>query len=422
MFFKDIVGQEEVKAQLRHQLESGRIPHAQLFAGPAGTGKLPMAVAFARYLVCNEVNKSTSQQVNKPTTPQELGLGGLFGEPEPPVDSLACESVDLSDSCGHCPACVKMNKLVHPDVHFIMPVFKRESGRNADTYPQSDDFIYDWREALLANPYLELGEWMQAAGADNQQGELYAAQANELIRKLSFRSSEGGRRVVILWLPERMNESCANKLLKLIEEPPSETVILMVSDDAERVLPTIQSRTLRINFRPLSETEIAAALTERHGLAADMAADLAHSACGSWARAMQLMDAEDATKEYTDLFIRLMRLAYGRKLKELKEWSEEVAKIGRASQREFLAYAQRMTRESFVANFHTPALNYMNRDEAAFAARFAPFVDECNVMGITELLADAQRDVEGNVNAKMVFFDLSLRMIILLRQSAAARN
>lgn len=422
MFFKDIVGQEEVKAQLRHQLESGRIPHAQLFAGPAGTGKLPMAVAFARYLVCNEVNKSTSQQANKPTSPQELGLGGLFGEPEPPVDSLACEPVDLSDSCGHCPACVKMNKLVHPDVHFMMPVFKRESGRNADTYPQSDDFIYDWREALLANPYLELGEWMLAAGADNQQGELYAAQANELIRKLSFRSSEGGRRVVILWLPERMNESCANKLLKLIEEPPSETVILMVSDDAERVLPTIQSRTLRINFRPLSETEIAAALTERHGLAADVAADLAHSACGSWARAMQLMDAEDATKEYTDLFIRLMRLAYGRKLKELKEWSEEVAKIGRASQREFLAYAQRMTRESFVANFRTPALNYMNRDEAAFAARFAPFVDECNVMGITELLADAQRDVEGNVNAKMVFFDLSLRMIILLRQSAAARS
>lgn len=428
MFFKDIVGQEEVKAQLRHQLESGRIPHAQLFAGPAGTGKLPMAVAFARYLVCNEVNKSTSPQAG---ISQDVGLGGdmfgggFFDFPEAPDNQEKPEKTDNpeipADSCGHCPACVKMNKLVHPDVHFMMPVFKRESGRNADTYPQSDDFIFDWREALLANPYLELGEWMHAAGAENQQGELYAAQANELIRKLSFRSSEGGRRVIILWMPERMNESCANKLLKLIEEPPSETVILMVSDDAERVLPTIQSRTLRINFHPLSETEIAAALTERYSLAADVAADLAHTAGGSWARAMQLMDAEDATQEYTDLFIRLMRLAYGRKLKELKDWSDEVAKIGRASQREFLAYAQRMMRESFVANFHTPALNYMNRDEAAFAARFAPFVDECNVMGITELLADAQRDVEGNVNAKMVFFDLSLRMIILLRQSAAAR-
>ena len=418
MFFKDIVGQEEVKAQLRHQLESGRIPHAQLFAGPAGTGKLPMAVAFARYLVCGEVNKSTSPQ--KPAEESSFGFAGFFDEPEPVVDTSA-SVVELTDACGHCPACVKMNKLVHPDVHFMMPVFKRESGRNADTYPQSDDFIYDFRDALLANPYLELGEWMHAAGAENQQGELYAAQANELIRKLSFRSSEGGRRVVIVWMPERMNESCANKLLKLIEEPPSETVILMVSDDAERVLPTIQSRTLRINFRPLSEAEIAQALTERYSLAADVAAELAHTAGGSWTCAMHLLDAEDDTRLYTDLFIRLMRLAYGRKLKELKDWSDEVAKIGRASQREFLAYAQRMTRESFVANFRTPALNYMNNDEAAFTARFAPFVDEHNIMGITELLADAQRDIEGNVNAKMVFFDLSLRMIILLRQSAASK-
>ena len=420
MFFKDIVGQEEVKTQLRHQLESGRIPHAQLFAGPAGTGKLPMAVAFARYLVCGGVNKSTTQTVNQPAAESSFGFAGFFDDPELAVDTSA-SVVDLTDSCGHCPACVKMNKLVHPDVHFMMPVFKRESGRNADTYPQSDDFIYDFRDALLANPYLELGEWMHAAGAENQQGELYAAQANELIRKLSFRSSEGGRRVVIVWMPERMNESCANKLLKLIEEPPSETVILMVSDDAERVLPTIQSRTLRINFRPLSEAEIAQALTERYSLAADVATELAHTAGGSWTRAMHLLDAEDDTRLYTDLFIRLMRLAYGRKLKELKDWSDEVAKIGRASQREFLAYAQRMTRESFVANFRTPALNYMNNDEAAFTARFAPFVDEHNIMGITELLADAQRDIEGNVNAKMVFFDLSLRMIILLRQSAAAK-
>ncbi len=391
MFFKDIIGQEEVKAQLRHQLESGRLPHAQLFAGPAGTGKLPMAVAFARYLVC-----------------QHSEGGDMFA------------SGPAADSCGHCPACVKMNKLVHPDVHFMMPVFKRDSGRPADTYPQSDDFIFEWREAFLENPYLDLAEWMRAARADNQQGELYAAQAAELIRKLSFRSSEGGRRVVILWLPERMNDSCANKLLKLIEEPPAETVFLLVSDDAERVLPTIQSRTLRVNFRPLKEAEMAHALVERFSLGADVADDLAHTAGGSWARVLHLLDAEDETRQNTELFIRLMRLAYGRKLDELKLWSEEVAKLGRTPQRQFLDYAQRMVRESFVANFHSHALSYMNSAEAAFTARFAPFVDERNVMGITALLADAQRDIEGNVNARMVFFDLSLRMIVLLRQSAAA--
>lgn len=391
MFFKDIIGQEEVKAQLRHQLESGRIPHAQLFAGPAGTGKLPMAVAFARYLVC-----------------QHSEGGDMFA------------SGPAADSCGHCPACVKMNKLVHPDVHFMMPVFKRDSGRPADTYPQSDDFIFEWRETFLENPYLDLAEWMRAARADNQQGELYAAQAAELIRKLSFRSSEGGRRVVILWLPERMNDSCANKLLKLIEEPPAETVFLLVSDDAERVLPTIQSRTLRVNFRPLKEAEMAHALVERFSLGADVADDLAHTAGGSWARVLHLLDAEDETRQNTELFIRLMRLAYGRKLDELKLWSEEVAKLGRTPQRQFLDYAQRMVRESFVANFHSHALSYMNSAEAAFTARFAPFVDERNVMGITALLADAQRDIEGNVNARMVFFDLSLRMIVLLRHSAAA--
>ena len=314
-----------------------------------------------------------------------------------------------------------MNKLVHPDVHFMMPVFKRESGRNADTYPQSDDFIQDWRDALLVNPYIDLGEWMHAAGAENQQGELYAAQAGELLRKLSFRSSEGGRRVVIVWLPERMNESCANKLLKLIEEPPAETVFLLVSDDADRVLATIQSRTLRINCRPLTEEDIASALALRYNMSADLAADLAHTADGSWARALHLLDAEDVTREYTGLFVRLMRLAYSRNLKELKAWSDEVARLGRASQREFLAYAQRMVRESFMANFHASALNYMNRDEAAFTSRFAPFVDENNIMGITRQLAEAQRDIEGNVNAKMVFFDLCLRIIVLLRQSAAAR-
>ena len=161
---------------------------------------------------------------------------------------------------------------------------------------------------------------------------------------------------------------------------------------------------------------------ERYNLNGQVATNLAHTADGSWARAMHLMDAEDETRENTELFIRLMRLAYGRKLKELKAWSEEVAKLGRAPQKQFLAYAQRMTRESFISNFHSPALNYMNSDETAFTARFAPFVDENNVIGITDILAEAQRDIEGNVNAKMVFFDLCLKMILQLRKSAAARS
>lgn len=378
MFFKDIVGQESIKQVLRSGVAVGRIPHAQLFAGPAGTGALPMAVAYARYLCCTDRHDG--------------------------------------DACGHCASCVKMNKLVHPDVHFMMPVYKKESGRPPETYPQSDDFIFDWRDALLGNPYLSLGEWLRAAGADNQQGEVYVGQAGEIVRKLNLRSSEGGYRVVILWMPEKMNASCANKLLKLIEEPPAETVFLLVSEEPEHVLPTIQSRTQRINFRPIAEADIRQSLIEQCHLEPAMAAQVAHTAGGSWARALSTLDADDDARLYTELFIRLMRLSYGRKLKEMKQWSEEVAKMGRAPQKQFLAYCQRMTRESFMANFHAPQLSYMTTPEASFTVRFAPFVNERNIEGIMDVLANAQRDIESNVNAKMVFFDLSLKMIMLLKQ------
>lgn len=388
MIFKDIVGQQEIKLRLVAGVEEGRIPHAQLFVGPSGTGKLAMAVAYASYLVCNE-----------------KGIADMFATG--PAD----------DSCGYCPSCVKMSKLVHPDVHFMFPVFKKESGRNTDTYPQSDDFIKCWRDAFLADPYLDLNRLLQAEGAENQQGEIYVAQANEIIRKLSLRSSEGGYRVVIVWLPEKMNDQCANKLLKLIEEPPAETVFLLVSNDAEHVLPTIQSRCQRINFRPLDEVTIRDALVARYSLEPAAAAQVAHIAGGSWAKAEQTLRTDDTTREHMELFMRLMRSSYGRRLADMRAWSEEVAKMGRAPQKQFLDYCQRMVRESFMANFHDNRLCYMNNDESAFTSRFAPFVNETNIFGITEALADAARDVECNVNAKMVFFDLALKMIMLLKQS-----
>lgn len=387
MFFRDIVGQQDIKRRLLQSVEEGRIPHAQLFAGPPGTGKLAMALAYATYLVCQEKEAT---------------------------DMFASGPAD--DACGHCPSCVKMHKLVHPDVHFLFPVFKKESGLPNETYPQSDDFIVPWRESVLDNPYLDLNQLLRAEGAENQQGVIYVAQANEIIRKLSLRSCEGGYRVVIVWMPEKMNEQCANKLLKLIEEPPAETVFLLVSDDAERVLPTIQSRCQRINFRPLDEISIRDALISRYSLEPGAAAQVAHTGGGSWAKAVETIHTNDTTREYMELFIQLMRSSYARNIKVMRAWSEDVAKMGRAPQKQFLAYCQRMARESFVANFHNDGLNYMNRDEAAFNVRFAPFVNEKNIIGIMDVLSDAARDIEGNVNAKMVFFDLALKMIMLLKQ------
>lgn len=387
MYFKDVVGQRAIWRHLMQGVQEERIPHAQLFAGPPGTGKLAMAIVYARYLVCNGKGKSDMFSTG-------------------PADG----------PCGHCPSCVKMNKLVHPDVHFMMPLFKKKEGsHDKDNYPQSDDFIYEWREALLDNPYMDLNEWLTIAGASNQQGEIFVAQANEIIRKLSLRSSEGGYRVVIVWLPEKMNDACANKLLKLIEEPPSETVFILVSNEAERILPTIQSRCQRINFRPIAEADIRDELVSRFQLEPATAAQIAHTGEGSWAKALNTLNTDDATRQYTELFIRLMRCSYARWLKEMREWSDEVAQLGRSTQKQFLDYCQRMIRESFMANFREPCLNYMNTPEKEFTSRFAPFVNEKNIIGISEVLSDAARDIESNVNAKMVFFDLSLKMIMLLK-------
>lgn len=380
VYFNDIPGHDDIKGLLLRQVEEGRVPHAQLFRGPVGVGKLPMAVAFARLLCC------TGRQ---------------------PGDA---------DACGHCPSCIKMNKLVHPDVHFMMPVFKKESGRPPETYPQSDDFIAPWRQSFLGNPYQDLNEWLRNAGAENQQGEIYVAQASEILRKLSLQSSEGGRRIVILWMPEKMNAQCANKLLKLIEEPPAETVFLLVTEESENILPTILSRAQSIPFRPLEEGEIARALQQHYGLEGDVAASVAHTAAGSWARAQLTISTDNQESQYTDYFMQLMRLSYTRKLREMKQWSEEVARWGRAPQKHFLEYCQRMLRESFMRNFQLPELNYMNTAEEQFTSRFAPFVNEKNIFGIMDVLSDAQRDIAGNVNAKMVFFDLSLKMIMLLKQ------
>ena len=388
MLFTNIIGQEAIAERLIQGVQEGRIPHAMLFSGPAGTGKLPMAVAYAQYLVCS--GKS----------------GGLFDE------GIAGEA------CGSCPACVKMNKLVHPDVHFIYPTYKRDPSRgDKDTYPVSDEYISEWRETFLQNPYLELGEWLKTIGAEKQKGEIYVAQANEIIRKLSLRSSEGGYRVVILWLPEKMNDTCANKLLKLIEEPPSETVFLLVSDDTENVLPTIRSRAQLVAFHPVREEAIRQALQQRFGIDEQQAAQIAHTSEGNWRKAVANVNQNDDTQPLLDAFIQLMRLSYGRRLKELKEWSDDVASWGRTPQRQFLLYCQRMIRESFICNFRSPELNYMNTAESAFTQRFAPFVNERNVEGLDKVLEEAGRDIEGNVNAKMVFFDLCLKMIMLLKQN-----
>ena len=355
-------------------MQEGRIPHAQLFCGPAGVGKLPLALAYARYICCP----------NRTET----------------------------DACGTCPSCVKWNKLVHPDVHFVYPIVKSAKGKKE----VCDDYIANWRHLLLNSPYFGLNHWLNEMDAENGQAIIYAKESDEITRKLSLKSSEGGYKVTIVWLPEKMHEVCANKLLKLLEEPPEKTIFLLISEAPEMILPTILSRTQRFNIPKIEEADIAEALQQKYGVQPRDSETIAHLANGDFIKALETIHLNEENELFFNLFVSLMRLSYQRKIREMKQWSEQLAAMGRERQKNFLDYCQRMTRENFIYNLHRKEMNYMTLPEQNFATRFAPFVNERNVVGIMDELSEAQRHIEQNVNARMVFFDFSLKMIVLLKQ------
>ena len=374
MFFRDIIGQEDIKRQLIKNVQENKIAHAQLFCGGEGVGKLPLAIAYARYISCLH-----------------------------PSDE---------DACGKCANCIKFNNLAHPDLHFIFPVIKKKSTKEI----VSDDYIAEWRELITKTPYFNLHTWLEEMGAENQQALIYVKESNEIIRKLSLKSSQGGYKIIIIWLPEKMNQECSNKLLKLLEEPAEQTVFLLVSEEPDALLTTIQSRTQRINIKGIDEKDIKEALINIYGLQEQDATNIAHRSEGNFLKAIESISLNEENKLFFDLFVALMRLSYQRKIKDMKAWSEKVASMGREKQKHFLSYCQRMIRENFIYNFHNHSISYLANEEEAFSTRFAPFINERNVMEIMNELNEAQRHIEQNVNAKMVFFDFSLKMIVLLIQ------
>lgn len=373
MFFKDIIGQKEAKQRLIREVKEGKIAHTRLFCGPEGIGKLPLAIAYARYLSCSNPTET--------------------------------------DACGTCPNCIKFNKLAHPDLHFVFPVIKKKSKDAV-----SDDFIAEWRELINQTPYFNLNMWLEEMGAENQQALIYVKESDEIIRKLSLKSSQGGYKIMIIWLPEKMNIECSNKLLKLLEEPPSQTVFLLVSEEPDTLLATIQSRTQRFNLYGIEEEDIVVRLQQQYGIQESDAISIAHRSEGNFLKALEEIHLNEENKIFFELFVNLMRLSYQRKIREMKQWSETLAAMGRERQKHFLTYCQRMIRENFIYNFHDPSLIYLNEEEKKFSSRFAPFINEYNVINIMYELSEAQRHIEQNVNARMVFFDFSLKMIVLLVQ------
>lgn len=374
MFFKDIIGQEEAKKHLITEVEEGRIPHAQLFCGPEGVGKLPLAIAYARF--------------------------------------ICCEHPTHEDACGTCSSCLLFNKLIHPDLHFVFPIVKLKSGKGIIC----DDFLPEWRDLVLKQPYFNIHHWLDQMGVENQQALIGVRESDEIMKKLNVKSRMGGYKVMIIWLPEKMNMECSNKLLKILEEPPVKTVFLLVSEEADNILPTIQSRTQRFNLPRIAEDKITKVLQDKFYLMPEDAINIAHRAEGNFIKALETIHLSEDNKLFFELFVSLMRLSYQRKIREMKAWSEQVAAMGRERQKHFLTYCQRMIRENFIYNFHNKELVYLNPEEQNFSSRFSPYINERNVIGIMNELTEAQIHIEQNVNPKMVFFDFSLKMIVLLIQ------
>lgn len=369
MSLSEVIGQKDAWERLMQMVREDRLPHAMMLCGPQGTGKLALATAFACHLLDNG-------------TPQSKAM---------------------------------LQKLEHPDLHFTYPTIKLPS-MSTDHKPVSDDFAKEWHRLMMQGPYFNMDEWMQAMGGENQQAIITAGESDDLTRKLSLKSSQGGYKVSVVWLPERMNVECANKLLKLIEEPPQKTVFIMVCEEPDKLLATISSRVQRIDLRRLGEEEIRQALVERRGIDEESARRISRLANGSWLKALQELQVDSENELFLDMFILLMRLAYQRKVKDLRKWSEQMAGMGREKQRRWLTYFLQMTRENFMYNFQNEELNYMTRKEEDFAKNFARFMNEKNILPISEMANLAIRDIGQNANAKIVFFDFALQMIVLLLQ------
>ena len=375
MNFSQIPGQKAVIDRLRSSVAENRVSHALLFYGPEGSGKFAIALAFARY--------------------------------------ISCEKRTAEDACGVCPSCVKYDKLIHPDLHFVFPVIKKKSG----TEPVSDTYIAQWREMVLRSPWFSLSTWTEAMEVANEQALIPVAEAAEIIRKLSLKSFESDFKIMIIWLPEKMNAETANKLLKMIEEPPARTLFILVSEEDDRLLPTITSRCQHIRIPSIQSDELSAHLVRTMGMDHVRASEIAAIANGNMARAMELAREDDNSAVHLDRFTRLMRTAWTRDIHSLVTWSEETAALGRERQKSFLSYSLRMIRENFILNFNGKEnrLVYLTRAEDEFSEKFHPFINEKNINALDREFNLAYAHVESNGNTKMIFLDLALRTMRLIR-------
>ncbi|HCX98975.1 MAG TPA: DNA polymerase III subunit delta [Bacteroidales bacterium] len=378
MQFKNIVGQEEVKAKLIKSVKEARIAHAQLLAGQEGIGKLALAIAYAQY--------------------------------------ISCQNRGENDSCGECPSCHKFQKLIHPDLHFVFPVnVTKKEGDDEGSRKGSDAHMQQWRETILENPYVTESQWYSAIGLENKLGIINTGESSEVIKKISLKSFESEYKTMIIWLPERLHPFAANKLLKLIEEPPGKTVFLMVSENPNKIIGTILSRTQIIKVPPIAREAIADALTNRYGISPNKASDYSRVANGNFQKAIALA-LSDETSPYFELFRDLMRASFSNNILMLLDWVNKASKLGRESQKELISYSLTIIRESFMLNLGLEDIVYIAGEEKDFSQNFSPFINGDNILQVYSAFNLATEHISRNGNPQIIFTDMTMKLVKLINK------
>lgn len=381
MQFSEIIGQEHIKNHLIRCVETGRIPHAQLFVGPEGSGTLATAIAFSQYLLCQNI--------------QGENEGG-------------------NASCN-----LKFAQFAHPDLHFIYPTATNDDVKSK---PKSSDFIKEWRQFLSESIYGGLQDWFKMLGAEKKQAEIRVDDAQELLKTLALKSYEGGYKVMIVWMAEKMNISASNKILKILEEPTDKTVFILIAEQAEDILQTIRSRCQVLDFNGIPEELIAKSLVNQYQAESKWAAKIAHQAQGNYNKALKLLHNETDEYPFEEWFVLWVRASFKARgnasaILELIEWSEEIAKIGREPQKNFLNYCIEMFRQALLINYQANSLVFIEPKVAQFKLEnFAPFVNGNNILAIYKELNDAIYHIERNGNAKIILTDLSIKLTRLIHK------
>ena len=381
MLFSEILGQEHIKSHLTKSASSARIPHAQLFIGPEGSGTLPMAIAYAQYILC--ANNGS-------------------------------ENTNGNEACN-----LKFRNLSHPDLHFVFPV---SSNSEVKSHPVSANFLKSWREFVEETPYGSLFDWYKKIDIQNKQGQIGVDEALEIVKSLSLKAYEGGYKVMIIWMADKMNTATANKLLKLLEEPPEKTVFILIAESQDDILQTILSRCQVLNFGPLGEKAIIEALVSRENMELRAAQKFAHQAQGNYNKALHLLHKTDDEQPFEEWFVMWVRAAFRAKgnaaaIHDLIAWSEAIAGIGREAQKQFLNFCIDMFRQALLLNYNAKELVFMEPTVEKFKLEnFAPFVNGNNINDIFKELSDALYHIERNGNAKIILTDLSIKLTRLIHK------